>query len=285
MDLSNLKGKGAIVTGAAGGIGLGIARTLARQGANVLLADIDSTTLESARQAVAALGVQAFAITVDVSDAAAVQAAAANAESMLGKVHFVFNNAGVEIGGRALADVSDAEWEWIFGVNVFGVINGIRHFVPLIQRHGEGGHVVNTASIAGFQVNQEYRLGPYSATKAAVVALSEALAQDVEASVATGAKIGVSVLCPAAVSTRITESERNRPARFGGPPSQSVSNERREKLRAALATGMTPDEVGERVLRAMRNGDFYIFTHDEPKHWLELRFGRILGAFERVRER
>ncbi|MSQ50589.1 MAG: SDR family NAD(P)-dependent oxidoreductase [Betaproteobacteria bacterium] len=278
MDLSNLKGKGAIVTGAAGGIGLGIARTLARQGVDIALVDIDAAGLDAARRDIAALGVRAFAKAVDVSDNESVRAAALEFEAQIGKVHFLFNNAGVEIGGRTLADVSDAEWEWIFGVNVFGVINGIRHFVPLLQKHGEGGHVVNTASIAGFQVNREYRLGPYSATKAAVVALSEALAQDLE-----GGNIGVSVLCPAAVNTRISESERNRPARYGGPPASAPPNDLRDKLRAALTTGMTPDEVGERVLRGIRNGDFYIFTHDEPKHWLELRFARILAAFDRVR--
>src|ERR1035437_475244 len=226
MDLSNLKGRGAIVTGAAGGIGLGIARTLARKGADVVLADIDAKALDAAQREVAALGVRAFARRLDVSDREAVSAAAPEFEALLGKVHLLFNNAGVEIGGRTLAEVGDSEWQWIFGVNVFGVINGIRHFVPLLRKHGEGGYVVNTASIAGFQVNREYRLGPYSATKAAVVALSEALAQDMEDS-----GIGVSVLCPAAVNTRIAESERNRPARFGGPPSGERSNALREKLR------------------------------------------------------
>ena len=278
MDFSQLKGKGAIVTGAAGGIGLGIARTLARHGVDVVMADIDATALASAQKEVAALGVRAFARRLDVSDRDAVSQAAAEFKALLGKVHLVFNNAGVEIGGRSLAEVSDSEWDWIFAVNVFGVINGMRHFVPLIRAHAEGGHVVNTASIGGFQVNREYRLGPYSATKAAVVALTEALAQDMED---TG--IGVSVLCPAAVNTRIAESERNRPARFGGSPAGAQSNQQREQLRAALASGMSPDEVGERMLRGMRNGDFYIFTHDEPKPWLEQRFGRILSAFDRVR--
>jgi NAD(P)-dependent dehydrogenase (short-subunit alcohol dehydrogenase family) len=277
MDLSQLQGKGAIVTGAAGGIGLGIARTLARHGVNVVMADIDATALAAAREEVAALGARAFARRLDVSDRGAVRQTAAECQALLGKVHLVFNNAGVEIGGRPLAAVADSEWDWIFGVNVFGVINGMRHFVPLILAHGEGGHVVNTASIGGFQVNHEYRLGPYSATKAAVVALTEALAQDMED---TG--IGVSVLCPAAVNTRIAESERNRPAGVDGAPAEAQGNALRANLRAALAGGMSPDEVGERVLRGMRNGDFYIFTHDEPKHRLEERFGRILTAFDRV---
>ncbi len=277
MNFADLKGRGAIVTGAASGIGLGIARTLARAGADVVLADIEEPALAAAQREIESFGVRAFARPLDVSNREAVRAAAQEFEALLGKVHLVFNNAGVEIGGRTLASVEDSEWDWIIGVNVYGVINGIRHFVPLIQKHGEGGYVVNTASIAGFQVNREYRLGPYSATKAAVVALSEALAQDME-----GSNIGVAVLCPAAVNTRIAESERNRPERFGGPPSIGEKNALRDPLRAALATGMSPDKVGERVVRGLRNGDFYIFTHDEPKPWLEQRFARILAAFDRV---
>ena len=273
MGTLELKGKGAIVTGAASGIGLGIARSLAKAGANVVLADIEATALERAQSEVAAFGVRAHARRLDVSDRDAVRAAAAEFESLLGKVHLVFNNAGVELGGRTLESVEDREWDWIIGVNVLGVINGIRHFLPLVRWHGEGGHVVNTASIGGFQVNREYRLGPYSMTKFAVVALSEALEQDLE-----GTNIGVSVLCPGAVNTRIGESARNRPERFGGPYEQK----RNDKLAAALAQGLSGDEVGERVLRGMREGEFYIFTHREPKAMLEARFARILSAFDRV---
>ena len=274
MSIQDLKGKAAIVTGAASGIGLGIARSLAKAGADVVLADIEADALEQAQRQVAAFGVRAYARRLDVSDRDAVRAAAPEFESLLGKVHLVFNNAGVELGGRTLESVEEREWDWIIGVNILGVINGIRHFTPLVRRHGEGGHVVNTASIGGFQVNREFRLGPYSMTKYAVVALSEALEQDLE-----GSNIGVSVLCPGPVNTRIGESARNRPERFGGPYAQK----RNEKLAAALAQGMTGDEVGERVLRAIRDREFYIFTHREPKAWIEARFARILDAFSRVR--
>jgi len=170
----------------------------------------------------------------------------------------VFNNAGIEMSG-ALDSLEIGDWQRLFAVNTFGVIHGIRHFVPLIRRHGEGGHVVNTASIGGLQVNREFRLGPYAATKYAVVALSEALEQDLE-----GSGIGVSVLCPGSVATRIAESSRRPNA----------------ALRAAVATGQTPDAVAERVLRAIRDREFYIFTHPELKPKLEVRFRRILQSFQ-----
>ena len=271
--MKDFKGKGAIVTGAASGIGLGIARTLARAGANVVLADIEVDALERARAEVAALGVNATALRLDVSDRSAMAKAALDAEAALGKVHLVFNNAGVELSGRALAQIEDSEWDWIIGVNVHGVINGIRHFVPLIQKHGEPGHVVNTASVAGFWVNPNFRLGPYSMTKYAVVALTEALAQDLE-----GGPIGVSMFCPAAVNTRIFTSSRNRPTRFGGPYQPGVT----ESLRNALAKGLSPDEAGERVLRGIRDNDLYIFSHAAPRTWFEARFKRILDSFARA---
>ena len=271
--MKDFEGKGAIVTGAASGIGLGIARNLARAGANIVLADIEANALARARDEVAALGAKAYALVLDVSDRAAMAVAAREAESMLGKVHIVCNNAGVELSGRPLTAIEDREWDWIIGVNVYGVINGIRHLVPLVQKHGEGGHIVNTASVAGFWVNPDFRLAPYSATKYAVVALSEGLAQDF-----AGTNIGVSVFCPAAVNTRIFESSRNRPDRFGGPYQPGVT----EALRTALQKGLTPDAAGERVLRAIRDDELYVFSHIAARGWFEARFKRILDAFSRV---
>lgn len=247
--MQDFKGKGAIVTGAASGIGLALARALVQAGARVAALDIEKVDLQGV-----------FAQQVDVSSDAAMQAAALRIEKQLGKVHLVFNNAGIEMSGP-LESLDAADWQRLFAVNVFGVIHGIRHFVPLLRRHGEGGHVVNTASIAGHQVNRDFRLGPYAATKYAVVALSEALEQDLE-----GSAIGVSVLCPAPVATRIAENAKK--------PN--------EKLRAAVAAGMAPGAVAERVLKAIRGGEFYVFTHAESKQKLEPRFRRILEAFTRV---
>ncbi len=273
MATIDLKGKGAIVTGAASGIGRGIARALAQAGANVVLADVQEDALNNARNEIAALGAQAFALRLDVSDGDAVRAAAAQAEKLLGKVHLVFNNAGVELSGVPLEGYEGREWDWIIGVNVYGVLHGIRHFVPLIRKHGEGGHVVNTASVAGFWVNPDIRFGPYSMTKYAVVALSEALEQDLKDS-----GIGASVLCPGPVRSRLFESTVNRPLRFGGAYRRAGS----ERLRDSLAGGMEPDEVGARVLRGIREREFYIFTHKQTKEWLAVRFRRILDAFDRV---
>jgi NAD(P)-dependent dehydrogenase (short-subunit alcohol dehydrogenase family) len=268
--MNDFQGKGAIVTGAASGIGLGISRVLAKAGVNVAMVDIQERALDAASKEVAALGVRTIAVPLDVSDREAVKVAAARIDHELGKVHLVFNNAGVELGGTAVADVEDREWDWIIGVNVYGVINGIRHFLPLVKKHGEGGHVVNTASVAGFWVNPNFRLGPYATTKFAVVALTEALHQDL-----VGTNIGVSILAPAAVNTRIFASGSNRPARFGG----AYQRQGAEGLQAALASGLAPEEVGERVLRAIRNNELYIFTHQEPKNWFSARFERILAAF------
>lgn len=271
--MDTFKGKGAVITGAASGIGLGIARCLARAGADLALLDVEADALERARAELAAMGVRVLARRTDASDAVEMAQAAREVEAALDKVHLLFNNAGVEIGGTRLEDLSEADWQWLFGVNVFGVIHGIRHFVPLLRKHGEAAHVVNTASLAGFWVNPDFRLGPYAATKYAVVALSEALEQDF-----AGSNIGVSVLCPGAVSTRITRSGRNRPARFGGAYERSGV----EGLQAALEHGLSGEQVGERILSAIRAGEFYVFTHAAPKQWFEARFARVLAAFGRI---
>jgi NAD(P)-dependent dehydrogenase (short-subunit alcohol dehydrogenase family) len=256
--MQTFKGKGAIVTGAASGIGLALARALAQSGANVALADIDAEGLEKARVELTRNGTRIVAQIVDVADDTAVRVAAVKFEAQLGKVHLLFNNAGVEMSG-AIESLDSRDWQWLVGVNVFGVIHGIRHFLPLLRRHGEGGHVVNTASIGGLQVNRDFRLGPYAMTKYAVVALSEALEQDLE-----GSGIGVSVLCPGLVATHIAESSRRPNA----------------ALREAVVAGLAPDKVAERVLRAIHGGEFYIFTHADLKPKLEARFRRILEAFQ-----
>ena len=173
-------GKTAFVTGAANGIGLGICRALARNGVNLVLADIEKARLEAAREELAKFNVRTRAIEVDVSDAAAYERAADEAEAEFGNIHFLFNNAGIVMGPKPLWEVTPQQWDWIFGVNIFGVINGIRALVPRMKKHGEAGHIVNTASIAGLQVNPKLRNGSYAMTKYAVVAASEALAFNLE---------------------------------------------------------------------------------------------------------
>jgi NAD(P)-dependent dehydrogenase (short-subunit alcohol dehydrogenase family) len=268
--MRELAGKTAVVTGAGSGIGLGLARTFAREGMAVVLCDIRGDRLDGALAQVRALGARAIAVPTDVSDRAAVEHAAREAQRAFGAIHAVCNNAGVAIHGKSVAELTPQEWDWIIGVNLYGVIHGIQTFLPLIRAHGGEGHIVNTASIAGFQVRPGRRSGAYAATKYAVVALSESLAQDL-----TDGPIGVSVLAPAAVNTRIYLSAENRPARFGGPLTISEDDPLHEELKR----GLDPDTVGERVVRAIRRRELFVFTHLETKTWLDERHQRIVDAY------
>jgi NAD(P)-dependent dehydrogenase (short-subunit alcohol dehydrogenase family) len=269
--MRQFEGKTAIVTGAGSGIGLGLARTFARRGMAVALCDIRGDRLDAALAEVRGLGGRAIAVVTDVSDRASVRHAADRTLEAFGALHVACNNAGVTIHGRSIADLEPQEWEWIVGVNLHGVLHGIDTFLPLIRAHGGEGHIVNTASIAGFQVRGERRSGAYAATKFAVVALSESLAHDL-----AGTPIGVSVLAPAAVKTRIYVSGENRPGRFGGPYEEPGNN----PFQKELEHGLEPDEVGERVVRAIRERELYVFTHMETKAWLLARHQRIIEAFD-----
>ena len=172
-----------------------------------------------------------------------------------------------------LWEITPQQWEWIFGVNIFGVINGIRTLVPRMKAHGEAGHVVNTASIGGLQVNPKLRNGSYAMTKYAVVAASEALALDLE-----GSNLGVSVLCPAIVATTLYASAQRRPKRLGGP----FGRPNPEHAKAFHAAGIPPDDVGRRVLDAVAKAEFFIFTHEEPREWIEARHQRLMAGFDSI---
>ena len=212
-------------------------------------------------------------MVTDVSDRAAVERAAKEAQGAFGAIHVVCNNAGVTMHGKSVADLTPSEWDWVIGVNLYGVIHGVQAFLPLIRSHGDEGHIVNTASIAGFQVRPGRRSGAYATTKYAVVALSESLAQDL-----ADTPIGVSVLAPAAVNTRIYRSAENRPARYGGPYAVP-GNDLQDRLEAQLKGGLDPDTVGERVVRAIRQREFFVFTHMETRDWLDERHQRIRDAY------
>jgi NAD(P)-dependent dehydrogenase (short-subunit alcohol dehydrogenase family) len=271
--MTDFSGKTAFVTGAANGIGLGICRALARNGANIVLADIEQSRLEIARKELSTFNVRTHAIEVDVSDLAAFERAADRAETEFGNIHFLFNNAGVSLGAAPLWELTPEQLEWIFGVNIFGVINGIKALVPRMRRHGERGHVVNTASIGGLQVNPKLRNGSYAMTKYAVVAASEALALDLEDS-----NLGVSVLCPALVATTLHESSQRRPARLGGPYQRPGA----DAAKAWQSAGLSPDDVGKRVLDAVARSEFFIFTHEGPRAWIEERHERLLAGFDSI---
>jgi len=267
-----LAGKVAFVTGAANGIGLGIARALAKEGTHVALADIERDGIERAAREVAALGVRTLALPLDVSDRAAVEDAARRVEAEFGRVQICVNNAGISLQRGPAYEIAPRQWDWLMGVNVFGAVNGVRAFLPLLRKHGEEGHIVNTASIGGLQVHPALRNGSYSMTKYAVVAFSESLEAELAES-----PVGVSVLCPALVTTTINRSSRRRPERFGGAFDEDrvdISN---------LVTDQdawSPDRVGDRVVHAIRKREFFIFTHQVMRAGLEQRHQRIMAAFD-----
>jgi NAD(P)-dependent dehydrogenase (short-subunit alcohol dehydrogenase family) len=272
--MRDFKGKTAIVTGAASGIGLGIARALAHAGANIVLADLRPEPLEAARRAIETIGVRTLAVTTDVSDPASVIAAGQAALTTFGALHIAINNAGVAMHGTPIEKVTTEEWEWVIGVNVKGVINGIRTFVPMIRAHGEPGHVVNTGSISSLFVREGRNQGAYAMTKYAVLALSEALEQEL-----AGTGIGVSILCPGGVNTSIFDSAATRPDRFGG----SYRRPEQEAGKSAFATGvLAPETVGCRVLQAIQDNEFYIFTHTNERAVIAGRFDRMRAAFDRA---
>jgi len=269
--MRNLEGKTAVVTGAASGIGLGLARNFAKHGMHVVLSDLPGDRLEDALANVRKLGGRAIAAPADVSDRTAVKNLAAAALREFGAIHVVCNNAGITIHGKSIWEVTPQEWAWITSVNLHGVMYGIETFLPIIQAHGEEGHIVNTASIAGFHVGAKRRSGAYAATKFAVVALTESLWNDLQET-----PIGISVLAPAAVRTRIYMSNEMRTDQFGGPYKTASLN----PLQKELESGLDPDVVGDRVVRAIKNRDLYIFTHMQTKEWLLARHQRIIDAFD-----
>jgi NAD(P)-dependent dehydrogenase (short-subunit alcohol dehydrogenase family) len=274
--MRDIKGKTAIVTGAASGIGLGISRALAHAGANIVLADLRPEPLEAARRVIETIGVRVLAVMVDVSDPGSVAAAGKAALEAFGSLHIAVNNAGVAMHGTPVEAVELEEWDWVIGVNVKGVINGIRTFVPMIRRHGEGGHVVNTGSVSSLFVREGRNQGAYAMTKYAVLALSEALEQEL-----AGSGIGVSVLCPGGVTTSIFDSAVTRPDRFGG----SYRRPEQEALKSAFASGaLAPEVVGRRVLQAIEDNEFYILTHSSEREVISARFERIKAAFDRADE-
>jgi NAD(P)-dependent dehydrogenase (short-subunit alcohol dehydrogenase family) len=261
-------GKVAVVTGAASGIGLGLARTFARAGMAVAMCDIRGDRLRVALEEVRPLGQgRAIAIEVDVSKRASVESAAETVIREFGKIHLVCNNAGVVLRGALIEKLDDYAWNWVLGANLFGVIHGIQAFVPRIRAHGEGGHIVNTASMAGLYVGDR-QTGAYAASKFAVVALSEALARDL-----VNTNIGVSVLAPAAVNTEIYTSSAARRGDLGGPNPYAATP-------ADIAAGLHPDAVGRRVIDGIRAGQFYLITHPETRSWIESRHARIMAAYD-----
>lgn len=261
--MEDLAGKVAVVTGAASGIGRGIAERLGREGMRVVLADIEEAPLEAAVGAMRADGVEAVAQLTDVSRLEDVEALRDRALSAFGAVHVVSSNAGVSAGGP-IWTIDQPTWDWVMGVNLWSILHAVRTFVPLLVEQNEG-YVLNTASMQGLTVPAG--AAPYTVTKHAVVALSEVLFHDLKAA---RSKVGVSVLCPGPVATRIYASDRNRPENRGKLVELG-------EIPPSLAQGWSPEELADLVLECMRTRRFYVLTHPEYDEDVENRFQGIVG--------
>jgi len=275
--MQELAGRTAFVTGGASGIGFALSRALAEAGMKVMLADIETDALATAVASLRASGWQVNGIACDVTDPVSVQRAAKATCDAFGNVHVVCNNAGVA-GGSGIDDISLETWRWVLDVNVLGVLHGIRTFLPHLRAHGEGGHIVNTASMAGLQSNLGF--SPYATSKFAVVAMSEGLALQV-----APLGIGVTVLCPGFVRTRIGESGRNRPGRYGPartPEPTSPAGALAARQAELARSGLDPSVVAAQTLAAIRAGDLYVFTHPTMRGEVEERFAAILRALDKA---
>jgi NAD(P)-dependent dehydrogenase (short-subunit alcohol dehydrogenase family) len=269
--------KTAFVTGGASGIGLALGRAFAEAGMKVMLADIEAGALDQALHNLSNHGNRVQGIRCDVGDAESVERAARATFDAFGNVHVVCNNAGVAAGG-GIDNISIDNWRWVVDVNLMGVVYGVRSFLPHMFRHREGGHIVNTASMAGMINGMGF--SPYAATKFAVVSMSEGLAMQLQPH-----GIGVSVLCPEFVRTRIGESGRNRPERYGESPQLDPASPAAQvvaEIARRLEAGIDPGEVAAKVLEAIRNEQFYIFTHPNMRQAVDGRFAAIQAAMDRV---
>jgi NAD(P)-dependent dehydrogenase (short-subunit alcohol dehydrogenase family) len=271
----NFEGKTAIISGAAGGIGFALAKQLGQKGMNVVMADIDSTTLETASQQLNALGISTLACQLDVTEFEQWQATVTQAQQTFGGVHMVINNAGVAGIPGSIEESNHQNWRWVIDVNLMGVLFGTQAAVPAIKQTGQGGWIINVASMAGM-AGVPYS-NAYGATKAAVVSMSEGWAVELK-----DHNIQVSVLCPAFVQTRIHESGRNMQDKYKskqstGDPSQLKAT--LNKVASMVNSGISPDLLAQRVIEALEHKQFYIFTHPNYRDSVAGRAKAIDAAF------
>jgi NAD(P)-dependent dehydrogenase (short-subunit alcohol dehydrogenase family) len=271
--IRDLTGKVAVVTGGASGIGLALARKAAAARMKVVLADIEDAPLSAAADELARGGAEVLAVRTDVRLAQSVDALAARVRERFGTAHLVFNNAGVG-GVRCNAwEASVKDWEWVLGVNVWGVIHGVRAFTPMMLAHGSEAHIVNTASAAGFVAMAH--TAPYAVSKHGVVVLSEVLLHDLQAQ---KAKVGVSVLCPAFVSTNIWNAARNRPAELTDRAETDADRADKESIKAVLDKGrVTAGEVAALAFEGVRDDRFYLFPHPRILETIKTRLDDVVG--------
>ena len=270
--MQDLKGKVAVITGGADGIGKALAVAAATEGMKLVLADIDADKLSATVEELAGTGAEVIGLRTDVSSESSVQALADAAFERFGNVHLLINNAGVALAKSAW-ETTQKDWEWVMGVNLYGVTNGLRAFIPRMLEKGEEGHIVNTASIAGLL--SEPALAAYNVSKFGVVTLSEGLHHDLTL---RKAKINVSVLCPGWVKTRIAEAERHREAdqRTDFTKIDKVSVMTGMSIMKAVQNGIEPQQVASDVINAVKNNKFYILTHPHTKAGIQIRMEDIL---------
>ena len=278
--MQELAGKTAFVTGGASGIGLALGEAFARAGMKVMLADIDAEALDAAVQGTRSVAPYVEGVICDVSDAASVARAAEATFAAFGNVHILCNNAGVA-GGTGIDAISLDTWRGVLDVNLMGVLHGVHAFLPQMRAHGEGGHIVNTASMAGFQ--SDLGFSPYATSKYAVVAMSEGLALQLKPE-----GISVSVLCPDFVRTRIADSGRNRPDRYGAarpPDPASPAGQLVATVTQLVQDGLDPAAVADQTLAAIRADELYIFTHPQARDAVDRRFAAIQTALDKAGSR
>ena len=274
--MSKFIGKTAVISGGAEGIGLSIAKALGEQKMNIVLTDINEKNLQKACLELETIGVPVLPVVLDVAKEDQWQEVAESAVARFGKIHMIVNNAGVGGESGSIENQNAKGWQWALDVNLMGVVFGAKVMVPLIKQHGEGGWVVNVASMAGMG-GTPYG-GAYTATKAAVVAVSESWAGELESE-----GINVSVLCPAFVQTRIYDSERNRQSQYKSDKKSSISeNSFLNKAKQMVENGIEVSIVGKRVVEALNDGEFYIFTHPNYRPLVEERSSQINAAFEKA---
>ena len=268
--MDDLSGKTALVTGAGSGIGRGIALALAREGANVALADIEEGTAAAAAREVEALEVRALAAQLNVTDEAAQRALADRVEAEFGALHIICLNAGV-LSAEPVSEATEADWQWTFGVNLFGVVRGVRACLPALRRQAPDAHILITASVAGLRPNEAVPIGVYSASKHAVLAYAEVLHDELATQ-----GIGVSALCPGGVRTQIGVAGRNRPDDYGGPNDDIAFGQ----AGSGLSSGMDPEEAGRIAVRGIKAGRRLVLTHPETREQVEARYARIMDDYD-----
>ena len=278
--MKDLAGKAAFITGGAGGIGLAMARAFGRRGMKVSIADVEAETCAQAVETLRREGIAAIGNACDVSDRDSLAEAAAKTLAEFGKVHVLCNNAGVSRAGP-IETIAPSDWDWVIGVNLKGLVHGLQLFLAHMKAHGEEGHIVNTASVNG--VAGAPLAGPYSATKFAVVGMSEVLAAELAET-----PIGVSVLCPSWVRTRMLDNGRNRPDRFGGPielDADSANAERNARYARALEGGLDPADAAELVIGAIETRRLFVFTHAETRAAVERCHELMMQGFDALGDR